>query len=134
MHHCCIKTTFFSCETVIESYQKTFDHFGRYKTILKSLPAPKKFTKEPFFRQQICQNCHLRTKTRISDFRDPLDLLASSELKCNLCLQSLWTIQIVLDNYKLFWLGPNRFGQLKFIYSEQATNVAKSPPCFCPMQ
>ena len=24
-----------------------------------------------------------------------------------------WTIQIVLDGYKLFWSGPNRFGQVR---------------------
>ena len=24
-----------------------------------------------------------------------------------------WTIQIVLDGYKLFWSGPNRFGQVQ---------------------
>ena len=26
-----------------------------------------------------------------------------------------WTVQIVLDGYKLFWSGPNRFGRVRII-------------------
>ena len=27
--------------------------------------------------------------------------------------KQFWNVQIVLDRYKLFWLGPNHFGQVK---------------------
>ena len=34
----------------------------------------------------------------------------------SICPKLFWTVQIVLDENKLFWLGPNHFGQVQIIF------------------